>query len=46
MRSMTPLERRTPKVINGSRRARIARGSGTEVSDVNQLLERFARPSR
>ncbi len=42
VRSMTPLERRAPKVINGSRRARIARGSGVEVSEVNQLLERFA----
>ena len=40
--SMTPAERRTPKLINGSRRARIARGSGTTTTDVNQLLERFA----
>jgi signal recognition particle subunit SRP54 len=39
--SMTPGERENPKIINGSRRARIARGSGTQVSDVNQLVERF-----
>ncbi|WP_182113555.1 MULTISPECIES: signal recognition particle protein [unclassified Actinotalea] len=42
IRSMTPAERRAPKIINGSRRARIARGSGTTTTDVNQLLERFA----
>jgi signal recognition particle subunit SRP54 len=39
--SMTPGERRTPKIINGSRRARIARGSGTTPAEINQLLERF-----
>jgi signal recognition particle subunit SRP54 len=37
--SMTPHERRTPHVIDGSRRQRIARGSGTTVQEVNQLLE-------
>ena len=42
VRSMTPAERRQPKIINGSRRARIARGSGRTVTDVNQLLDRFA----
>ena len=42
VRSMTPAERRTPKIINGSRRARIAKGSGTTAADVNQLLDRFA----
>jgi signal recognition particle subunit SRP54 len=42
VRSMTPLERRSPRVLNGSRRARIARGSGVTVTDVNQLIERFA----
>jgi len=42
IRSMTPGERTNPKVINGSRRARIARGSGVTVTDVNQLLNRFA----
>ncbi len=41
IQSMTPAERNTPKLINGSRRARIARGSGTQPSDINQLLERF-----
>jgi signal recognition particle subunit SRP54 len=42
VRSMTPYERTHPKQINGSRRARIAGGSGVTVSEVNQLLERFA----
>jgi signal recognition particle subunit SRP54 len=41
IRSMTPGERSNPKIINGSRRARIARGSGTSVQAVNQLLQRF-----
>jgi signal recognition particle subunit SRP54 len=41
--SMTPRERREPSVINGSRRARIARGSGTSVSDVNRLLKQYAQ---
>jgi signal recognition particle subunit SRP54 len=36
--SMTPEERNRPELINGSRRARIARGSGTSVQQVNQLL--------
>lgn len=40
--SMTPLERRDPKVLNGSRRARIASGSGRTVTEVNQLVDRFA----
>jgi len=39
--SMTPMERMNPKVINGSRRQRIARGSGRPVSEVNQLLKQF-----
>jgi len=39
--SMTPAERRNYKVINGSRRKRIARGSGTSVEDVNRLLKQF-----
>ncbi len=39
--SMTPLERERPKVIDGSRRKRIARGSGTTVQDVNRLLRQF-----
>ncbi len=39
--SMTPLERRSPKLLNASRKKRIARGSGTTVQDVNQLLNNF-----
>jgi len=39
--SMTPNERKTPGVMNGSRRARVARGSGRPVSEVNRLLEQF-----
>jgi signal recognition particle subunit SRP54 len=39
--SMTPLERQRPEVINGSRRARIAKGSGRPVSEVNRLLKQF-----
>jgi signal recognition particle subunit SRP54 len=41
--SMTPDERRHPDVINGSRRQRIARGSGTSVQDVNRLLKQYAQ---
>ena len=41
IQSMTPAERANPKIIDGSRRARIARGSGTQVSDVNGLVDRF-----
>ncbi len=41
IQSMTPGERENPKIIDGSRRARIARGSGVQVSDVNQLVDRF-----
>lgn len=44
--SMTPHERVAPKIINGSRRARIARGSGVSVSEVNGLLERFAEAQK
>lgn len=39
--SMTPEERRRPSIIDGSRRKRISRGSGTSVQDVNQLLKQF-----
>jgi len=46
VRSMTPAERDHPKIINGSRRARIARGSGVSVSEVNQLLERFGQAQK
>jgi signal recognition particle subunit SRP54 len=41
IRSMTLEERRNPEVINGSRRSRIATGSGTSVSQVNMLLNQF-----
>jgi signal recognition particle subunit SRP54 len=41
IRSMTPTEREDPKLINGSRRLRIANGSGVLVSDVNNLVDRF-----
>ncbi len=44
--SMTPEERADPKLINGSRRQRIARGSGKSVQDVNQLLKQFAEMSK
>jgi signal recognition particle subunit SRP54 len=41
IRSMTPGERADPKVLNASRKARVARGSGVTVTEVNQLLDRF-----
>ncbi|NBT37341.1 MAG: signal recognition particle protein [Actinobacteria bacterium] len=41
IRSMTPEERAKPEVINGSRRARIAKGSGTQIADVNRLVKQF-----
>lgn len=44
--SMTPEERHRPDVINGSRKRRIARGSGTTVQDVNQLLSQFRQMQR
>jgi signal recognition particle subunit SRP54 len=44
--SMTPEERRHPKVLNGSRRKRIARGSGTTVQEVNRLLKQFTEMNR
>ncbi len=39
--SMTPAERERPEILNGSRRARIARGSGTDVQEVNKLIKQF-----
>ena len=42
IRSMTPEERRRPDIINGSRRVRIAKGSGTTVPDVNRLVKQFS----
>jgi signal recognition particle subunit SRP54 len=44
--SMTPAERRNPKLIDGSRRRRIAAGSGTNVQSVNQLLTQFRQMQR
>jgi signal recognition particle subunit SRP54 len=44
--SMTPLERKQPKVLNGARRMRIAKGSGTSVTEVNQLMQRFEQASK
>jgi signal recognition particle subunit SRP54 len=41
--SMTPQERRYPAIINGSRKKRIARGSGTHVQDINKLLKQFTQ---
>jgi signal recognition particle subunit SRP54 len=41
IRSMTPEERENPDIINGSRKNRIAKGSGTSVQQVNQLLKQF-----
>jgi signal recognition particle subunit SRP54 len=41
IRSMTPAERRQPEILNASRRQRIARGSGTSVAEVNDLLKQF-----
>jgi signal recognition particle subunit SRP54 len=46
VRSMTPQERAHPKIINGSRRARIARGSGRTVADVNALLQRLTEAQK
>ncbi|GAA3210277.1 signal recognition particle protein [Microbacterium terregens] len=46
IRSMTPTERRNPKVLNGSRRLRIARGSGMTVTDVNALVNRFEQAAK
>ena len=46
IRSMTPAERRNPKIIDGSRRARIAYGSGNTVSAVNALLQRFDQAAK
>ena len=46
VQSMTPIERNDPKVLNGSRRARIAKGSGRQVSDVNNLVDRFLQAQK
>jgi signal recognition particle subunit SRP54 len=44
--SMTPRERRDQRILNGSRRLRIAKGSGTTVQDVNQLIKRFTEAQK
>lgn len=44
--SMTPYERKNPKLINGSRRKRIARGSGNDVTEVNKLIKQFEETSK
>jgi signal recognition particle subunit SRP54 len=46
IRSMTPAERRDPKIINGSRKRRIATGSGTRPQDVNVLLKQFSETQK
>ncbi|MEL0317168.1 MAG: signal recognition particle protein, partial [Aquiluna sp.] len=46
IRSMTPQERNQPKLLNGSRRMRIAKGSGMTVTDVNQLVQRFEQAAK
>ncbi|OPX22962.1 MAG: signal recognition particle protein, partial [Planctomycetales bacterium 4484_113] len=43
VRSMTPLERKDPRVLNASRRRRIAAGSGTTVQDINRFIKQFAQ---
>ena len=44
--SMTPYERRNPDMLNASRRRRIARGSGTEVQEINRLMKQFREVQR
>lgn len=46
IRSMTPKERRDPRILNGSRRLRIAKGSGMTVTDVNSLVNRFEQAAK
>lgn len=46
IRSMTPSERHQPKVLNGSRRLRIAKGSGTTVTEVNSLVNQFEQAAK
>jgi signal recognition particle subunit SRP54 len=41
IQSMTPEERRTPEIIDGSRKKRIARGSGSDINEINRLLKQF-----
>ena len=44
--SMTPQERRFPDVIRGSRKKRIAAGSGTQIQDINRMLKQFSQMQR
>jgi len=44
--SMTPIERRRPQILNGSRKRRISRGSGQSVQEINRLLKQFAQMRR
>jgi len=44
--SMTPEERHNPRILNGSRKRRVARGSGTTVQEVNALLSQFRQMQR
>jgi len=46
IRSMTPAERRQPRLLNASRRKRIANGSGVTVTEVNQLMSRFEQAQK
>lgn len=46
IKSMTPGERRNPSIIGGSRKKRIARGSGTQVQDINRLLSQFEQMTK
>lgn len=46
IQSMTPEERRTPKIIGGSRKRRVAAGSGTTPQDVNRVLKQFAETQK
>ena len=46
IRSMTARERNNPRIINGSRKMRISRGSGTTVQDINRLLKQFSQMNR
>ena len=40
---MTPVERKNPDILNGSRKKRIASGSGTSVQEINQLIKQFSQ---
>ena len=46
IQSMTPKERSNPKILNGSRKKRIARGSGTDIQEVNKLIKQFDQMSK